>query len=346
MAIPHPLYGYVLKPGFESEHLYVNAQGFAQRDLVPLGRSPGVVRLAAMGESTTHGHIDVDKGCYPTYLRQMIAESGRGYRGVEVINAGVAGWLSDQVALRAEHEIAAYRPDVVVLYVGWNDFQIYDPYLGAPPLSGFQTHFQGSRWHAQAVYQFKSVALLAAAYQKYCCHDTAAQAPSPSLDTPLEDLYRFYLQNLDRIVKAYRQANPQVHVALCTLVGEWPYGTQEEYATRGRVGWMILHEVTKEAAAEHLRRFNGVIRKYAAEHDLLLIDAAAAFEELDRSRLHIDFAHLTFEGYELLAEVMVEALRQAQVIQAHERPRRAELLTKYRRGTSAGTVVSSAATGR
>ena len=29
MAIPHPLYGYVLKPGFQSEHLCVNAQGFA-----------------------------------------------------------------------------------------------------------------------------------------------------------------------------------------------------------------------------------------------------------------------------------------------------------------------------
>jgi lysophospholipase L1-like esterase len=330
MEVPHPLYTYTLKPGFETDHLVVNMQGFAQRETVPLARSSGTLRLAAMGESTTHGH-DVDKGCYPTYLRQIIAASGNGCSGVEMINGGVAGWISDQVALRAEHQVAAYRPDIVVLYTGWNDFQGYDPRGPAPQLSAFCTYHGGSQWHRAAVYRFKTVALLSALYQKYCCEQGPGEVPILSQNVPREELYKFYLQSLDRMVAAFRRANPQVQVALCTLVGKWPLDTPEDFVRPdGRTWWMKHHSLTRQDAADYLRQFDDLIKQYATDHGLVLIDAAAAFESLDRSRLQSDFCHMTFEGYELLAETMYETLRQAHVIQGSERPRRAELLAKYK----------------
>ena len=46
------LYGYTLKPG-EYTSVVVNGDGFAQRDRVPLPRPDDVLRLTALGESTS-----------------------------------------------------------------------------------------------------------------------------------------------------------------------------------------------------------------------------------------------------------------------------------------------------
>lgn len=67
---------------------------------------------------------------------------------------------------------------------------------------------------------------------------------------------------------------------------------------------MKHRNLTRGDAAERLRRFNALIRQYAAQRALTLVDAEAAFDGLDRGRLQWDFAHMTFEGYELLAETM------------------------------------------
>ena len=67
---------------------------------------------------------------------------------------------------------------------------------------------------------------------------------------------------------------------------------------------------------------------------MILLDAADVFEELDRARLQWDFAHLHDEGYELLAEVMLEELREAGAIRAKASPQRETLLAAYRPSAS------------
>jgi lysophospholipase L1-like esterase len=332
MKEPHGLYAFSLKPGLAQGALVINEEGFVQRDRVPRARVADRLRLAALGESTTMGNGDVDLGCYPGHLRRLLAESLRSPNGVEVINAGVPGWFSDQVALRAENQIAAFRPDVVVLYVGWNDFQAYVPNFGPFPASAFDSWMRGSRWHEQAAWRFKSVALLAALYQKYSRRPAPASVCGTLRETPPAETYRWFLRNLDRIVAAFRRENPEVRIALCTLVGRWPMMSPEEFARNdGHVDWMTAQHTTVEEAADHLARFNDLIRTYAAEHGLVLIDAARIFEPLDRRRLQWDFAHMHNEGYELLAEVMYEELRRAGVLAGDPRPRYKELLAKYQR---------------
>lgn len=228
MTIPSGMYGYTLKPNFSAGDHFINAAGFAQRETVPVERVAGKLRVAAMGESTTEGH-HVDKACYPTYLRNLFGNLCHGYSGVEVINGGVSGWLSDQVALRAENQMAAYRPDLVVLYVGWNDFQGYDPYGEVLSQSIFDIYYSGGKFHELARAHCKSLALLSAFYQKH--HQGASQPhlSSASSRPAAAAIYHFYLKNLDRIVAAYRQANPRVKIFLCTLVARWPQVDETEF---------------------------------------------------------------------------------------------------------------------
>ena len=325
-------YGYVLRPGFARGGLVVNSQGFAQREPVAMERSPGTLRLIAMGESTTQGH-DVDTGNYPAYLRKLLKVNGRGFSEVDVLNAGVPGWVSDQIALRAKRELAAYKPDIVVLYAGWNDFQSYDPYGPPPTESYFQTAY-GARQISNRL-GLRSIELLAAGAsaarrQWMKPRISSAERPEPA---SAREIYRVFLANLDRIVAAYRSDDRRVIIAISTLVGRWPQGTREEYAEKanGRTWWMKQHDLLPTQAAASLDRFNDLVRDYARTHGLILIDAAEVFSVLDRARLQWDFAHMHAEGYELLAEVIYRRLQETAAVRGERSGRLEALMAKYAR---------------
>ena len=142
------------------------------------------------------------------------------------------------------------------------------------------------------------------------------------------------------MVAAFRSNDPKVRIALCTLVGRWPLGTEAQFTRdeggfAGAVPWMRTHRLDREQAAATLARFNEVIRDYARSRNLLLIDVAATFAALDRGKLQWDFAHLTPEGYELLAEVIYEGLRGGGYVRGEASPRLVELRDKYRASSKA-----------
>jgi hypothetical protein len=153
--------------------------------------------------------------------------------------------------------------------------------------------------------------------------------PLPYRATPSEN-YHFFLRSLDRIIAAFQNQGSKVQLAICTLVGRWPYGTEAEFRSDQGATWWVKHrELGPVQAAAALDRFNGLIRDYAKGHKLILIDAAESFANLDRGKLQLDFAHFTSEGYELLAEVMYEGLRSAGVVTGEPSVKFEQLRTKY-----------------
>lgn len=349
MLVPDDIYGYKLKPGYKKlDHAgrgaHINEQGFAQEEFVPIPRRAGYLRVVAQGESTTHGH-EVKLACYPTYLRRILSERARGNSGIEVINGGVSGWISTQVALRAEHQLAFYKPDLVVLYTGWNDFQGYNPFVQAPPQTDyFELYFNKGKKVALHVEQHvKTVALLSTLVQKFRAQASEATPPKAPATVAkervcgrelvaAEDNYRFYLKNLDRIVAAYRRENPKVTVALCTLVGRWPQFGQKEWDKEPpykRTWWMKGEKVGPQEAACLFSRFNDVIRGYARKNNLPLIDLEQKFAGLDRSKMQWDFAHFNEDGYELLAESMYEDMVSKGIIDGAHGTRLAVLSARY-----------------
>ena len=333
MKVPDRVYGYKLKPGFRNESNTINAQGFRRRDEVTIARAPHSLRIVCLGDSTTLG--TTDEANYPGMLERILERDAIGYQRYEVINAGVPGWLSDQVALRVHHEVVALKPDAVILYVGFNDFQSYDPMLPVAVKSSFFFVFGEAPWMAYASGASKAVALFTAVAQRRRplrptaedYQDAAAHA------TPPAQRYRFLLKNLGGMVDELQSANPSIKIFVGTMVGMWP-----QTPPQGKMEapwWVEKHHVPPVQTAHFVDELNDQLRGVAASHGASLIDLASTFAPLDRTRLQSDFAHMYKDGYELMAWAMFDALHHAGLFTVRPARRYEELLAAYRRPADA-----------
>ena len=463
---PDGALGYRLRANLRG-NLVSNSRGLAQREEVPYARANGSLRITCIGESSTMGHSTTAN--YPTQLRMFLKSAvGTAYPGgTEVINGGVAGWLSDQWAIYSERELYKYTPDVVVFYAGWNDFQSYDPF-GPPPFeSAFQKMYGGP---APVVHGLKSIVLARAwidrkiryrrarqniaslswepfhgarlerrggteslrAYlppsshistlvfpahfdkigsSKYelalqfkgdensvinvrgygshtdfsfaSCRVPAAPdwsvttcqfskpddglglavlistkrgsatldlrsltlerrssdgakhlvaAWAPNLVRPTaRATYRFFIESLNKSVRAFKSANPNVKIVISSLVGRWPMDTEEQFLSRfGHVWWMENRGVGRHQAAHLLVDLNSEIEKYARENGFVFVDMARVFESLDRQKLMRDFVHMSEEGYRIMALVLYRNMRKAGLLDGPEAPELDTLISKYR----------------
>jgi lysophospholipase L1-like esterase len=94
---------------------YTNSQGFRGSGEYTEEKPGGVVRVLYLGDSCTFFGDPV----YPEIVRGSLAARLPGRR-IECINASVPGYTSVQGERRWER-LSNWKPDVVVVYFGWND---------------------------------------------------------------------------------------------------------------------------------------------------------------------------------------------------------------------------------
>jgi len=92
----------------------VNDDGF-RGPLVPVARTPGVLRIATMGDSSTFGHSVAWEETYSAQLAAQLAAEGV---RCEVIDAGVVGSSIRQGLERYEEQVSRYKPDIVIAAFG------------------------------------------------------------------------------------------------------------------------------------------------------------------------------------------------------------------------------------
>ena len=107
-------------PDGSTSLITINAQGWnSTKPDYPLAKTPGVARVAIVGDSYVHGgFIDVDKG-FPEILEQDIALRGG---KAEVFRFGIDGAPLSQYLHVVRSEVVKYKPDVVVIPIIHNDF--------------------------------------------------------------------------------------------------------------------------------------------------------------------------------------------------------------------------------
>ena len=130
---PPPWSGWVL-PSF---WFMTNAQGFppvepgaAALRSYAIPKPAGTFRLAILGGSTVEGNgVNSPLDSLPAKLRAGLQQRfdsapHPGFDRIEIINAGVSNYASDQEYLHLLADILPFQPDLVVVYDGWNDAEV------------------------------------------------------------------------------------------------------------------------------------------------------------------------------------------------------------------------------
>tara|TARA_Y100000022_G_C13259111_1_gene381553 strand:+ start:2575 stop:3882 length:1308 start_codon:yes stop_codon:yes gene_type:complete len=108
---------HTLKENLENRLFFsVNNLGFRGEALKK--KSMKTIRIFCSGGSTTAGQSVSDNNTWPFHLEKELLKLGF---NVEVINAGVFGWTSENEKIRIKEEIVKYNPDLILLHQGWNE---------------------------------------------------------------------------------------------------------------------------------------------------------------------------------------------------------------------------------
>lgn len=123
--VPHPYLIFTPKPGYErtaasGKQFSHSPSGFRGAE-IPLAKTPGAVRIACVGGSSTYGTgPKSDAAAWPAQLVNQLGGLDGG-RTIEVLNAGVPSWNSFECLANLEFRVLPYAPDVVLIYLGTND---------------------------------------------------------------------------------------------------------------------------------------------------------------------------------------------------------------------------------
>jgi lysophospholipase L1-like esterase len=114
LVIPwdEPALKYELAPGGIQ-----NSHGFNEREL-PTAKPAGTLRVAALGDSVTHGAFVPSAQGWPRQLEDLLTAQGL---AVQVLNFGVYGYDTESVAAQLRSRVVDWAPDLVIYGFYVND---------------------------------------------------------------------------------------------------------------------------------------------------------------------------------------------------------------------------------
>ena len=101
----------------------ITSHGFRGEEF-SVEKPSGVFRIIAIGGSTTFGYcIDDNDNTTPAVLERLLNDAYKGNPEVEVINAGVSGYMSSESLINFELRLLDLDPDAVLIYHSINDLR-------------------------------------------------------------------------------------------------------------------------------------------------------------------------------------------------------------------------------
>lgn len=286
-----PFLGYTMSPDYAGH----NQLGFRGPE-VQIPKPAGLLRVVAMGSSTTYGLTAADQ-TYPVWLERTLRQHYR-VTDLEVINAGVYGYTSWQTFINFSLRILELQPDLVIIYHVETDIspRQADPncyrgnhaLLGLDPRGYIFSDVNPGTVGSSALYRFLAVNLGnqpdAAAYVK--------DIPFTKVRVKCEIGNLTDAENLAKNPPIYFERNFRNLIAVAKmnqiplLLSTWAYW---EDSPEPEPYW-------RAAIAEH----NDILRRLATTHDVPLIDYATLAPQTDDK--WADFIHMNAEGSRLQGE--------------------------------------------
>ena len=250
---------------------------------------PEAINILCLGASSTYGVFNDRQETYPRLLSRRLNEAGL-ENGVafNVFNRGAPGALVEDYQQILDLGFETLDPDVVIIYVGYNDFFIKDVNIAYSTLSGMARVL---------LYPFMRHSLLVTTVsEKYLfwmfeqSHDTGFER-----NQYLEDEFSGGLQQL---LERARSADVSVIVVPEVLMAKnfgGPTRNYESYETR-------------------YENVPTIVRDLATRYDAEFLDFQTYFDQRNFRELFTDPVHLTDAGNWELSRLFLE---RSSTLQAH-----------------------------
>ena len=304
-----PLTRWSLRPGFQgtgpdlpdiglSYEIRVNGDGFRGAP-IDKQKSAGVFRIATLGDSVTFGFGVAEEDTLAALIASLLTPDVAP-RKVEWINAGVPGFSSFQGARHLERRLLPMSPDLVTVLYGWNDGwrsvapDTTEPAEPAAP-AGLEAILRSSRVVTFSQRTFNTVV-----------RRVGLQPPPRSRVRVPRVSPEEFEANLLKMAALIREAGG-VPVFLTAPAAFGPRRPPDSYF---RFGWMVPREELDATRA----RYAEATRRAAATASVLLVDCARLVPS-DPELFLGDGYHPKLSGFQLMARQVVDAIRQAHLIQ-------------------------------
>lgn len=293
--------------------VFFTVNRYGLRGVLPANPKPArLTRVLCLGGSTTFGYTVTDGDEWPVRLREALGD------GVEVVNAGRPGATTYANFTYLRDRLLQLKPDVVVLYEGFNDmWRAVRRHGGEQPDYGRVDESmpavpdpldRGAPWPWPARVSF--LTYHGATWLK----DRLPEPPRSRPDPPVgRGRFRFdpaivsiYEHNLRAIVRLCRLHDVQPVVATFAACDDptLPLPEQQrrlQYVTRQ------MPQLDVHSGQEGMDLYREITRRVAGEEGVPLIDLAQTMTK--DLGAYTDTIHFTPEGERLLAERLAEGLR-------------------------------------
>ncbi len=283
---PHATRGSDLKPGFRLRsgvfRQSVNALGLRGPEITR-EKPTGVTRIAILGGSSVFGYF-VNDGEEAAQVLETNLNSKSS--GVEVLNAGVPGYNLFQTHDRFRERISPLEPDIVILYLGWNDL----PYICSKTPVQFRT-----RSLAPAYERLLGRSTLYGLVTRRLLGAPVTFAPSDARNAAPTDVgLNQFRENLAALAESVHAEGAKLVVCSQCLAAK-PDASQGLRQLLSSDPEVVEHLVSLGLLLQE------TLARFSQEQDAVFIDA---YNELaaDETTLK-DYVHLTVVGEQRLAEL-------------------------------------------
>jgi lysophospholipase L1-like esterase len=296
---------FILVPGSfprpNAPPVQVNSRGFVGAEFEE-PRPAGVKRVVTIGDSCTFGQ-GTGAQTYPAQLALRLNGSNGADR-VQVINAGIEGLNSELALRRLVSKVLPLKPDVVTVYLGWNDLMKFEP--------GGQIEHPGLGIVARVMDRLWLVKGMRKLVFYYIRPAVRAPATGPASRTGRFRDYRPapFESNLRSIITVAQEAGAKV-VLMTTPSVVSDDMTLEDLRKANVVFPYYSSAYAVGDFVDLIAAYNRSIRVVAAAKGVFLVDLAQEIDQrADRRRLFLDTMHPNQPGRELIADILMRHLRQ------------------------------------
>jgi hypothetical protein len=275
----------------------INRLGYRGPEITPLP-DPGVLRVLALGGSTTFGNYVDDADIWTAQLEKELttamAAARTPYRRVEVVNAAVPGFTSAENLIQLELLGVHLRPQIVILFQGLNDLRnAHSPGL-RPDYANFHALTQRGNLELDRLRRGNRSGLIRLSREVVERVFTARRRAVPwgersgTPDSAAAAVFGSNLRSFAGICRA--------HALKCLFV---PQVVTQAFPVDQ---WWLLYAVP-DSVGSALARYNRVMNETAASTGTLF--AAAVTEHTWEARDFRDYCHFSPVGHATFAQVLL-----------------------------------------